>query len=157
MAIAENAAIEFFGTQTTVTVSGGTSAVTDGSFSVVGDVVSGNFTNADDAPEAAFVAFFDWNTTGPDANSSVGLFAVLLDIDGTSDQDLPSANYHHVYLGSFPVKDILTNQFVPLDVTLPNTKSSQIYQFYIQNNTGQTIQAGWTLKVTTKTLGPHPA
>ena len=60
-----------------------------------------------------------------------------------------------VYLGAFPVKNVTTAQYIPLDVVLPNTKTSQGYDFYIRNNGGQTISAGWDLYVTPKTYGPH--
>jgi len=150
MTISTGAAIEFFGTQTTVT--GTTATVANGAFSITGDIVQ--FTNADDAPQASIVALLDWSVA-PDANSSVNLYARLMNIDSTNDQDVPDANYRNTYLGSFPINDVTTNQHIAIDVSLPNTVSSQVYEFYIENDTGQTIQANWTLKVTPKTLGPH--
>ena len=78
-----------------------------------------------------------------------------MNIDSTNDQDVPDANYQNVYVGSFPINDVITNQYIPIDISLPNTVSQQVYEFYIENQTGQTIQASWTLKVTPKTLGPH--
>lgn len=155
MAIGTDDAIEKYGTQDTVTVAGGTSTVANDAFSASGDVVSGGWTNDDDAVMASMVAFFDWNTTAPTANSAVNLYARLLDIDSTNDQDTPDANYQHVYLGSFPVNDVLTNQYIPIEISLPNTKTSQVYEFYIENKTGQSIVAGWTLKITPKAIGPH--
>lgn len=150
MSISTDAAIEFFGTQATVT--GTTATVADGAFSVTGSIVL--FTNTDDAPQASVVAMLDWSAA-PDANSSVNLYARLMDIDGGNDQDVPDANYQHGYLGSFPINDVTTNQYIAIDISLPNTVSSQVYEFYIENQTGQTIQANWTLKVTPKTIGPH--
>ena len=150
MTIATGSAIEFFGTQTTVT--GTTATVADGAFSVTGDIVQ--FTNTDDAPQASVVAMLDW-AVAPDANSSVNLYVRSMNIDSTNDQDVPDANYQNVYVGSFPINDVITNQYIPIDISLPNTVSQQVYEFYIENQTGQTIQASWTLKVTPKTLGPH--
>lgn len=148
MAISTDAAIEFYGTQDTVTSS--TAAVTDGSFSAQEDT----WTNDDDAPIASMV-FSGTYSSAPDANSSVDLYARLLNIDSTNDQDTPDANYGHVYLGSFPLNDVTSAQYVAIDIRLPNTVTSQQYEFYIQNNGGQTLSAGWNLKITPKTYGPH--
>lgn len=154
MAISTDSAIEFFGTQDTVTAGGGTSAVTDGSFSASGDVVSGGWTNDDDAPMASVVLTCAY-ATAPTASTSVNLYARLMNIDSTNDQITPDANFGHVYLGSFPLNDTTSTQYIPLDVRLPNTYTSQVYEFYIENNAGQTMSAGWTLKITPKTIGPH--
>ena len=150
MSVSTDAAIEFFGTQKTET--GTTATVADGAYSITGDIVQ--FTNTYDAPQAAVVAMLDWSVA-PDANSSVNLYVRLINIDSTNDQDVPDANFQHVYVGSFPINDVTTNQYIAIDISLPNTASQQVYEFYIENQTGQTIQANWTLKVTPKTLGPH--
>lgn len=154
MAIGTGTAIEFFGTQDTVTVGGGTSAVTNTSFSASGDVVSGGWTNDDDAPMASVVLTCAYSVA-PTASTTVDLFARLMNIDSTNDAITPDANNPHVYLGSFPLDDTTSTQYIPLDVRLPNTYTSQVYEFYIKNNGGQTMSAGWTLKVTPKTIGPH--
>lgn len=148
MAISTDAAIDFYGTQDTVTSS--TAAVTDGSFSAQEDT----WTNDDDAPVASIV-FAGTYSTAPDANSQVHLYARLLNIQSTNDQITPDANFEHVYLGSFPLDDTTSAQYVSIDVRLPNTKTSQEYEFYIRNAAGQTLGAGWNLYVTPKTVGPH--
>jgi hypothetical protein len=150
MAISTDAAIEFFGTQDTIGSS--TSAVADAAFSVSGDIV--NWTNDDDAPQASVILLADY-TTAPDANSAINLYVRLIDIQGTNDADIPDANFQHVYVGSFPVNDVTTAQYIPITIALPNTKTSQVYQFYIENQTGQSLPAGWDLYVTPKTIGPH--
>ena len=151
MAIGTDSAIDFFGTQDTLGTS--SAAVTDASFSIASDLST--WTNDDDATFASIVLLVDWNTTAPDANTSVDLFCRLLDVQSTNDQDVPDANFQHVYLGSFPSNDVLTNQYVPLVVFLPNNVTSQQYEFYIRNNTGQTIVAGWDIFITPKAIGPH--
>lgn len=154
MAISTGSAIEFYGTQDTVTAGGGTSSVASAAFSVSGDVVSGGWTNDDDAPMASVVLTCAYSVA-PTANSSVNLYARLMNIDSTNDQITPDANFGHVYLGSFPLDDTTSTQYIAIDVRLPNTYTSQVYEFYIQNNGGQTMSAAWTLKVTPKTIGPH--
>lgn len=151
MAIGTDSAIEFYGTQDTVTSS--SSAVTDGSFSVSGDITT--WTNDDDAPGAA-VVFEGTYSSAPTAETTVDLYARPMNVQSTNDQDAPDANFLHYYLGSFPLNDVTTAQYCVIRVALPNTKTSQEYDFYIQNNAGQTLSAGWDLYVTPYTVGPHP-
>jgi hypothetical protein len=152
MAISTDAAIEFFGTQDQVTTGGG--SIADGGFSSISDATE--WTNDDDAPMASFVLECDY-TTAPTANTSVNLYAQLNEIRSTNDQPTPDSNYAHVYLGSFPLDAVgsSTNQSIAIDARLPNTKSSQKYQFIIENNGGQSMNSGWDLYVTPKTIGPH--
>lgn len=152
MAIGTDAAVEFYGTQVTLGTS--TSAVTDGSFSDgTNDLIA--FTNSDDAPQGDFVLAFTTATTG-DAGSVINLYAVLIDIDGsTGDTEVPDSNFLNIYLGSFPHNNPSTSaQIARLRATLPNAKSGQVYNFYIENQTGQTISAGWELQATPVTIGP---
>ena len=151
MAIGTDSAVEFFGTQDTVT-DGSTSLILDAAFSVADDISA--WTNDDDAPMAAAVLFVDY-ALAPDGGSGITLFARLMNIDSTNDQDTPDANFLHRFMGVFPVNNVTTNQYSSIDIDLPNTVTSQVYEFYIQNNTGQSIQANWTLKMTPKTIGPH--
>ncbi len=151
MTIGTDSAIHFFGTQDTLGTT--TSAVTDTSFSDgTNDLTA--WTNDDDAPEASVILSATFSVA-PDAGSSVSLIARLVDIVSTDDQDVPDANFPHTFLGFFPINDVTSEQFISIDVNLPNTKSSQVYHFYIQNNGGQTISAGWDLRITPRTIGPH--
>ena len=150
MAISTDSAVEFFGTQDTLGTSSAT--VADAAFSVASDLST--WTNDDDAPRASVTALIDY-AVAPDVNSVVNLYLRLLNTQSTNDNEIPDANFTHTYVGSFPVNDVTTNQYVTIDISLPNGKSSQEYEFYIENQTGQTIQAGWDLYVTPKTIGPH--
>ncbi|MCB1116825.1 MAG: hypothetical protein KDK71_10190 [Chlamydiia bacterium] len=148
MAITTNSAIEFFGTQDTITGSGGT--VVNGAFGAAATT----WTNDDDAPMASVILSASF-TTAPTANTSVNLYLRPLNIQSTNDGDVPDANFGHVYVGSFPLNDVTTQQYIAIDIRLPNTKTSQEYDFYIENNGGQTIDYDWTLYITPKTIGPH--
>ena len=150
MAIAADSAVDFFGTQDSLDST--SASVADAAFSVVGDLVA--WVNDDDAPQASVVLEATFSVA-PDANSSVALFAQLNNVQSTNDQLAPTANYQHTYLGSFPVKDVTTAQFVTIPISLPNNGTSQSYNFFIQNNTGQTASAGWDIHITPKTIGPH--
>ena len=155
MAIAANSAIIFYGTQDDLDSTSG--AVTDGSFSVAGDLVQ--WTNDDDAPMASFTLFADWDTTGPDPNSVINLYARAIDTFSTNPGEIPDANHRHIYIGNFPMNDVLTNQYILMPpVALPNWETDgtgSVYEFYIENQTGATLKAGWIIYVTPITIGPH--
>jgi len=155
MAIGSDAAVEFWGTPDSL--GNTTSAVTNTSFSDGANDLDA-WTNADDAPLAIFALEFTTATTG-DANTTIDLYARPLNIGnaGTEDSEVPDSNFGHIYLGSFPHNNPSTSAQTATfgAVGLPNVITSQIYEFYIQNNTGQTISAGWELTVTPVTYGPH--
>ena len=150
MAIGTNDSVAKFGTQDTVTSS--SSSVADASFSVSGDVTT--WTNDDDAERASIVLECTFSVA-PDEASIVNLYARMMNIQSTNDQDTPDANYQHMYLGFFPLNDVTSAQYIPIDVDLPLPKSSTEIEYYIENLGGQTISAGWDLYVTPKTSGPH--
>lgn len=148
MAIGTDDAIDKFGSQSTITGSGGT--VADGAIGAAATT----WTNTDDAPIASIILDCSY-TTAPDANSTVTLYLRLINIESTNDQDVPDANFPHVRAGVFPLNDVTTQQWCPIDIVLPNTKTSQEYNFYIENNGGQTMDSDWDLHITPKTRGPH--
>jgi len=76
-------------------------------------------------------------------------------VQSTNDQDVPDANFGHVFVGSFPLNDVTTGQYISIDIALPNTVTSQQYEFYVENQSGQSLPAGWDIYVTPKTIGPH--
>ena len=155
MAISANDVIDKFGTQDTVTAGGGTSAVTDTTYSVAADAAV--WTNTDDAELATFVLKFQY-PSGTITTGGIHLFARLMNIDEANDEPIPDANYEEHLLGSFPTDAGLaatTDNYVSLgyDVQLPNMYTSQIYEFYIKSDCGVTLTAGWTIKITPKAKG----
>ncbi len=152
MAITTDSAIHFFGTEDLV--SSATGSVVNDAFSNQSDVVNGGWTNDDDAPMATAKLIAKW-ADPPTANSSVVLCARLMDIDGSNDAPTPDANFTHSFLGMFPINDSSATQNVAIDVSLPNMETSQLYEFYIQNKTKETLDSGWKLYMTPKTIGPH--
>jgi hypothetical protein len=150
MAISTDAAIEFFGTQGPLGTS--SAAVADGAFSVAGDLST--WTNDDDAVMASVVLLVNYSVA-PDANSSINLYLRPRNIQSTNHQDVPDANFQHTYVGSFPVNDVTTAQYIAIEISLSNTKTSQEYEFYVENQTGQSMPAGWDIYVTAKAIGPH--
>ncbi|MCK4501121.1 hypothetical protein KAU11_11540 [Candidatus Babeliales bacterium] len=148
MAIDTDDAIDKFGTQDAVTTTGASTA--DDAFTS-----AGSWTNDDDAPSASAVGTFTFATAAT-AGTVVNLYARLMNIQSTNDQEVPDANYQNTYMGSFPVNDGSTSpQYIAIDIYLPNTMTSQVYDFYIENKAGQTISANWSLHITPKSIGPH--
>jgi hypothetical protein len=151
MAISTDAAIDFFGTQDTLGTS--SAAVADTAFSVAGDLST--WTNDDDVREA-FVVLLANFSVAPDANSVINLFIRPLNIQGTNDAEVPDANIQQGYVGSFSINDVTTAQYPWVEISLPNSYTSSAYEFYVENQTGQSLPAAWDLYVTPKTVGPHP-
>ena len=150
MAISTGAAVEFFGTQDTLGTSSAT--VSNAAFSVAGDLST--WTNDDDAVSASVTLLANFSVA-PTANTSVNLYLRLLDVQGTNDGTVPDANFQHTYVGSFPLNDSTVAQYITIDVGLPNSVTSQQYEFYVENSSGQSLPAGWDIYVTPKAIGPH--
>lgn len=150
MAIGTDAFIEFFGTQDSLDDTSG--SVADGAFSVAGDLLT--WTNDDDAPFAAIVFEGDF-AAAVDANSVVELYAQMLNVVSTSDEEIPDANNLSGFLGTFGLNDVATAMFKQIVVKLPNGKTSAEYQFFIRNASGQSLDAGWDLHPTPIAIGPH--
>ena len=149
MAISTGAAIEFFGTQDTLGTS--SAAVANDAFSIAGDLST--WTNDDDAPQASVILLANFSVA-PDANSSINLYLRPLNIQSTNNQDIPDANFQQTYVGSFPLNDTTAAQYINIQISLPNNQTSQGYEFYVENKSGQSLPAAWDIFVTPKTLGP---
>ena len=150
MAIATGAAIEFFGTQDTLGTS--SAAVANDAFSIAGDLST--WTNDDDAISASVTLLANFSVA-PTANTSINLYLRLLDVQSTNDGTVPDANFQHTYVGSFPLNDSTVAQYITIDIGLPNSVTSQDYEFYVENQSGQSLPAGWDIYVTPKAIGPH--
>jgi hypothetical protein len=160
MAIGANSAIWFYGTADVITVGGGTSAVTDTSYSASGDVVSGGWQNDDDAPMASFLLKFQYPSGTIDVNG-INLYVRLINSMATAAADEPQtdAGWPNHYLGTFVTDSgqaATTDTYYTLGpVGLPSTESGQEYEFYVYNDCGVTMTAGWTITITPMTYGPH--
>lgn len=157
MAIGTDATIHFFGTQDVVTAGGGTSAVTDTSFSV--DADAAEWTNDDDATKAGMILKFQY-PSGTITAGGILLFASLSEVDSTNDEPLVDSGWSPHYLGMFRTD---TNQAATTDTyytlghhfELPNLETSQKYKFFVKNSCGVTMTAGWTLTIAPVADGPH--
>lgn len=158
MAFSTNDGIEKFGAALdTLTAGGGTSAVANAAMSATAD--ANTWTNDEDAVMATVIGQFEFGAGTVTSNTTIDLFARLMNIDGATDAQIPAVTeFEHIYVGSFPLTDAGGSPglplVVPIEISLPNAKSSQEYDFYIKNNSGIQISAAWTLKIMTKAIGP---
>jgi hypothetical protein len=130
------------GTPKTLEASGASTAnnvvtqANDATYNIVADGAS--------FPDAKFV-FSGAFATAPTKNSVIGLYARPLNIDGTADTEVPEATRPTVWIGSFIMNNVTTAQYCELIARDVPWEA----EYYIHNNnTGQTLSAGWTLKVT---------
>jgi hypothetical protein len=155
MAIATNDTILKYGTADVISVGTGTAAVLTGAYSAPADTIT--WTNTDDAERAAFVLKFQY-PSGTITTAGIVLFAQLLNIDGTIDEPVPSANWSGHWLGAFGTGTgmvAVTDYAINVGpVQLPSTKSQQEYVFSVLDNCGVTMSAGWTLTVVPVADGP---
>lgn len=148
MTIGTNDAVVKFGTEKVLEANGASIANT--AIVQADDAVYGIATDGNYAPDADFVLSVTFGVA-PTVNTTVDLYAQELDIDGVNDAQAPSATYKQHYIGSFIVNADTVTQYLKLrafDVPV------QANYFLHNNGTGQTINAGWTLKVTPRTIGP---
>lgn len=144
------------GTEVTLEESGASTA--DGVFTAADDV---NFLIADNEISTGIqgthlkVRLTTVDTTvNPDVGGVVNVYARPQNIEGTEDGEPPTANYPHTFVCSLPVDD---DQAVTQDIQkslvknpFPHTECA----YYIENQCGQTISAGWNLRVTPQFYAP---
>lgn len=157
MAIGTNDAIQKFGTESTVTVAGGTSSVANAAYSVAGDCVATSWANSDNALFGTATLKFQY-PSGTITTGGIQLLARMLNTDSTNDEPVPSANWAGKFLGNFDTGTSIaavTDAYLTIpSFSIPAMKAGQELEFYVKNSCGVTMTAGWTLKVTPKTVGP---
>jgi hypothetical protein len=153
MAIVAEDAILKFGTQDEVTDGTNSSVVSD-AWSVTADLSGTLWTNDDDAIYASAVLKCAAGTAFT-AGDSIALYARLMNVETTNDEPQPDTNFSKHFLGVFIVDAVTATSYYAIsDILLPITKASQEYEFYIRNDTAQTISANWQLWITPYTHGP---
>jgi hypothetical protein len=139
-----------------------TTTVIDLTADLTNNSVAGGTTLLDNSTELMPYARATFNNPGtfgaaPTNNSSVNLYAVLQDTDGTSDDtaaptgsDVESARF----MGAFTIYDTDEEQRCSIDIDLMGIQKAY---FYIENKTGQTITGSAShiyVKITPYTLTP---
>ncbi len=145
-----NETIAAWGTEKTLEANGGSCA--NGAVIIADDATYSVVSDGANYPDAEFVLVCQWATVTSIENKAIVLLARDLDIDSTNDQSAPTATFNHRFIGSFIIADgtSATNQYFKLTTQ----DVPKLAQYYLLNQSGQTISAGWTLKVTPKTYKP---
>lgn len=157
MAIATNDAILKFGTPDEVT-SGTPATIATDTFGKADQAASVAWTNDDDAPLAAAVLKVQFDTTMPTVGT-IGLYAHVLNIEGTNDPGVPDASNEQTFVGSFLIdfgvaNDVDFYTYIEL-FRLPGIGTAQAIDWYLKNEgTAQTIGVSWQLWITPITEGP---
>lgn len=84
----------------------------------------------------------------------VGCYARALDIDGTADADAPDVNHPFRFVGNFRVG--VNSASAAHTMILEDVQTSPLgpVEFFLDNRVNATMNAGWTLKATPKTIVP---
>lgn len=141
-------AIVKWGTQKTLEASGG--AISTNAVVQANDATYSLSADAAYYPDAEFVLAAQFSVA-PTEGGTLALYARPLNIDGTADAEVPEAALPVWFVGSFFVNNGTSLQTMILLATdLPAEA-----EYYIHNaGAGQTVSAGWTLKVKPRTIGP---
>lgn len=111
------------------------------------------FLDGSSYPDAKFVLSSVVFSVVPTEGSLLSLYAQPLDIDGTDDAEVPEATRPTVFIGNFVVNNVAAQK--PMELLVQDVPWFASY--YLHNNgTGQSINAGWALKVTPCTYAPAP-
>ena len=104
-------------------------------------------------PDAEFVLSVTYSVA-PTEGTVLAIYARPLDVDGTNDAEIPEAARPTVFIGTYAVNNVTTTQYSPRILARDVPPKAT---YYVHNNaTGQTVSAGWTLKVTPRTYVPAP-
>lgn len=145
--------IRVAGTQKTLEASGASittgsvAQANDASYAVGTAAPTGDGAGAAHAEFALGCAF----ATGPTEGSTVDLFLRPINFDSTNDAEAPengTAFKGNFYYGSFILNNVTTTQY--LFLIAENVPPE--FEAWIQNNGGQTMSSGWTLKATPRAL-----
>ena len=129
------------GTQKTLEANG--ASIGNGVVVQANDAPYGRAEDGASYPDAEFVMSATYSSA-PTEGSAVILCARPIDVDGTADTEVPEAGRPGVFIGAFVVNNVTTLQYM----TCTGVDVPKLAEYYLYNTTGQTIPAGWTLKVT---------
>jgi hypothetical protein len=138
----------FFGAAKTLEANG--ASIANNALAAADDANYDLAADAGSYPDAEFVLTGTFSVA-PTEGATLALYARPLDIDGTADAEVPETTRPTVYVGSFVVNNVTTAQ----SMLLVAQDLPRLAGYYVHNNgTGQSLSAGWTLKVTPRTYGP---
>lgn len=139
--------IVVLGTQKTLEANG--ASIANNALAQADDASYGIVADGSSYPHARFVLAATF-ATAPTEGSVIALYARPLNIDGTADADAPEATRQVRFVGSFVVNNVTTTQYLEVDAHNVPWEAD----YHPHNVTGQTLSAGWTLKVTPYSFKP---
>lgn len=141
-----NEIIYVWGTQITLESNG--ASVSNGSIALADDT---SYTTSDggDFPDGKFVLRVQFGTTTGIENKLITLVARELSVDGANSCPAPTATYLEKTIGTFVLSSAADQYLTTFCFDLPKSAN-----YYIYNASGQTISAGWTLKITPRSYKP---
>lgn len=142
-----NEIIRSFGTQKTLEANGGT--IANNAITQANDASYSTSADGANYPDAEFVASFSFSVA-PTEGTVLALIARTLNIDGTNDAEVPEAARADRYVGQFVVNNVTTTQYA---ACFARNVPREADYYLLNSGTGQTVSAGWTLKVTPMTFG----
>ena len=142
-----NEAIRTYGTTRTLEASGASCA--NAAVVQADDATLDLPTNDSNFPHARFVLTVAYGTN-PTVGTLIELIAAEQDVDSTTDTNNPTAADRNKLVGGFVVFNQTAAQTLVCDVYDLPPKAN----YWLYNNTGQTISSTWTLKATPFTYKP---
>lgn len=142
--------IVVYGTTKTLEANG--ASIANNTLTQADDATYGTVADGGSFPDADFALAFAFSVA-PTEGTVLSLYARPLDVDGTSDTEVPEVTRPTRFIGSFVVNNVTTTQYAQLTAQdVPKLAS-----YYLHNNgTGQSVSAGWTLKVTPRSYSAAP-
>jgi hypothetical protein len=135
---------------TTVTLEANGAAITNNAIGQADDASYTTPSGGVDYPDVEFALMVNY-TSAPTANSQINLVIRPKNIDGSNAAQVPTASYRPHQPGFFRVAAVTGAQYLYCRVRdVPQTFDAYLYN----NNTGQSVPAGWTLKATPVSYAP---
>ena len=136
-----------FGTTKTLEANGG--LIANNAIVAADDANYSTATDGANYPDAQFVASFAF-TTAPTEGTTLVLVARLINIDGANSADIPEPTRADRFIGSFIVNNTGTST-VQYAACFGRNLPREATYYLLNNGTLQSVNAGWTLKVTPMT------
>jgi len=129
---------------TAITLEANGASIANNALAQADDATYDIASNGNSYPDGEFVLTGTF-ATAPTEGAVLALYARPMDVDGTADTEAPETTRPTVYIGSFLVNNVTSAQTIVLRGRDLPFKAN----YYIHNSgTGQSLSAGWTLKVT---------
>jgi hypothetical protein len=135
------------------TLSSNGAAIASGAIAVAASATYDVIADGSGYPDGSFV-FTGSFATAPVENTTLSLYAQPLGIDsGPVDAQAPETTRPTMVIGSFVVNNVTGAQSIVINAyDLPRRAAYWLFN----NQTGQSLAAGWTLKVTPRTFKVAP-